>query len=160
MIQLNAMDTLDTLDTMNINEIPPEMVFRIFYYCDLTTIRSLFKTDYFKLCYYHELNKIIENDSQKHKEYWINIIKAPIHHIIDESIKNDMFGLQVDSGRWSESRINASRDSIRFDTQLLDNFNNISIERIILDNFENAEQLYHFDVMYDKQRRLLPPFIE
>ena len=71
-----------------------------------------------------------------------------------------MFGLQVDSGRWSESRIDASRDSIRFDTQLLDNFNNISIERIILENFENAEQLYQFDVMYDKQRRLLPPFIE
>ena len=154
------MDTLDTLDTMNINEIPPEMVFIIFYYCDLTTIRSLFKTDYFKLCYYHELNKIIENYSQKHKEYWTNIIKAPIHHIIDASIKNYSLGLQVDSGRWSESRITASRDSIIFDTQLLDNFNNISIERIILDNFENAEQLYNFDVIYDKQRRLLPPFIE
>ena len=142
--------------TKHSHYIPPELMFIIFKYMDMCSLRYLLKISNFKP-YFEVIKKYIQKYEKKNIEYWNKNYYDFMKPIIENTIARTLMGLYLDSERWSVNMLECVEDCLVFDTHNLNNIENKeNIEKIIVYNQKACHTLseYNCGLYYDKYEML------
>lgn len=142
--------------TKNLLNIHTELMFIIFKYMDMSSLRNLLKISNFKL-YFEEIKKYIQKYEKKNIEYWNQNYYEFLKPTIENNIARTLMRLYLYSDNWSDNMLNCVNDCLVFDKHNLNNIKNKeNIDKIIVYNQKASYFLceYNSGLYYDKHEML------
>lgn len=149
---------------MFILDLPSELIFKIFGYCNNQTLRTLKKCDLFSE-YFYELTRMVNKEYKQHMAYWESIYKNHFKDKLQNDNANIMLGLEIDSERWPEKLIEIEHHFLDYNKQLLKTVDILQIDTIMEINFKiyeiirkNYPNLY-FNCIFNRPSLFTPKYI-